>query len=390
MWLMASRTRTMYGPDRVGMFRVRNRFYNAGCGRGQDCPITVVGSCKTTEDTVNSKPYPDSPFDSWEWKVEGCTASGRNSVGSYENKPLLSVLLQRPTVSAPFGSASDTNRVLAQSGPLTPRVHLPLFVYEMKDIPMMLRHAGNLLHGLRRPSGLSPDKEAAAATLAYQFGWAPLMQDLGRMLDFADQTRKRQRQLEKAHSEKGLRRKITLGEETTRQTRTEVLHSSEAFWVESNVHITKTHKDWATVRWIVRDQGQIGRKPTFNEAFRSAYGLNRGHIPIQVWKALPWSWAIDWFGDISNILTANYNSIYYKPKGLNFMRTITVTEEYEPSINFNGGGHPQTFTGGVRTCVRKQRKQAPASTSFRIKLPFLDNFKLSILGSMTILRIRGR
>jgi hypothetical protein len=115
-----------------------------------------------------------------------------------------------PAIAGEESLASLVNRVLATTGPLTPRVNLPLALFELKDVPQMLRHAGNLLHGLRSPSRLNKVKEAAAANLAYKFGWAPIIDDLGKLFDFSAAVRRKQRELKQANSSNGLRRRINL------------------------------------------------------------------------------------------------------------------------------------------------------------------------------------
>lgn len=286
------------------------------------------------------------------------------------------------------------NRIISQTGPLTPKLYLPVSVFELRDIPAMLKHAGDLLHKLthlhRVPTGklkLDPLAEGASATLAYQFGWAPLIQDIGRLCDFADVVRKRQYTLLRAHSSRGVKRKITLLDDSPESVPGgKSLISTYSGLVYSRFTVLNTHKRWATIRWTVRDQSQIGKVPTFNEAFRISYGLNKGYIPIEIWKALPWSWAIDWFADISNVLQANHNMIYYKPSNMCRMSHYKTTYTWEPAKSKDG---KVVFDGGKVISESKQRSVvAYPSPSLSLKLPFLDSFKLSILGSMSILRIK--
>ncbi len=284
--------------------------------------------------------------------------------------------------------SSLTTRALAASGPMTPKVNLPLFIFELKDIPMMLRHAGNLLLKIRRPSGLSPDKEAAAATLAYQFGWAPLIGDLWKLLHFSDSVNRRVKELNGAHSSRGLRRKVNLGSSTWSTAGANTLWSTYGLvYYEIPYTATLGHKDWAVVRWIVRDKSKIGKKFSHSAAFRSALGLNLGQIPITIWKALPWTWLIDWFTGISDTLQANYNMITYRPSRLCVMRTSFNNRSYEQKVT---DAKNYLTSGTVHSTFKERFVVASPSSSPYLRLPFLDNFKLSILGSLTILKIRGR
>lgn len=251
---------------------------------------------------------------------------------------------------------------------------------------MMLRHGGDLLHKIARPHKMDPVAEAASATLAYQFGWKPLIEDIGKMLNFADVVKRRQRVLLGAHSTNGVRRKVNLDQQDGAEGSYSGFISNHLSPSSTRVTPFKNNLKWGTVRWKVRDQSQIGRVPTFNEAFRAAYGLNRGHIPIEIWKAMPWTWAVDWFLDISNILAANYNMIYYKPSSVCIMTTYETKYVIEPITPQNPSRY---YEGGEITLVRKVRTVHSPNPSLSLRLPFLDSFKLSILGSMTVLRLKG-
>lgn len=150
---------------------------------------------------------------------------------------------------------------------------------------------------------------------------------------------------------------------------------------------SRTRKGWGTVRWVIRDSQKIGRLPSHNEAFRSALGFNLGMIPITVWKALPWSWMVDWFADISNVMQANYNMIYYKPTSCCIMEHRTTKMDIKPI----GNGGNITMSPVSNFIERKTRSLGSTSAAkVTLRLPFLDNFKLSILGSLAILGLSGR
>lgn len=276
------------------------------------------------------------------------------------------------------------NRILASTGPLTPRVNLPLALLELKDIPRMLKHAGDLLHNLKSPSGLNAGKEVASATLAYQFGWGPLISDIGKLLDFADAARDRQRVLKNAHRQIGVRRKVNLGSTD------KVL--TDAFWLWSTYGVylaprctrLMSRKAWATIRWRVRDPNQYGKEPSFVEGFRTALGGNLGQVPITVWKALPWSWLIDWFAGISDLMQAHYNMVYYEPFNLCLMQTFRHDMMFEGKFY----GPEQYLEPGSCNATWKERSIVLLPhTEVTLKLPFMDGFKLSILGSLAALRV---
>lgn len=285
-----------------------------------------------------------------------------------------------PTLSTP--------RLLSQTGPLTAKVNLPLFLFELKDVPKMLRHAGDLLHKLERPSGLSPDKEAASATLAFQFGWKPMVEDILKLCDFAKTVERVQRNLVKSREVNGVRRSITFEElKDSRVFPNTALSSDTGTVFRTDLKVDVTRKSYATVRWVARKGQGISTSTSFADAVRISLGLNRGYVPITIWKALPWTWMIDWFADVSNMLTSSYNQIYYEPKSA-WRMSHTEYSLRTPAMTQSG----QSLTALEMKWYSKTRvphSLSAVSNLPTLTLPYMDNFKLSVLGSLAILRIRG-
>jgi hypothetical protein len=331
------------------------------------------------------------PLDAYRVEYTGSIITTNRPNGFTANGIPSGMYLELPgKLATPPPLNSYVNRLLSSTGPLTPRVNLPLFIYELKDIPMMLRHAGNLLHKIRRPSGLDPAKEGAAATLAFQFGWAPLWEDLWKLADFTEAVSKKQQQLERANSEKGLRRKVDLAQDKWTAVGSTTLWSVYGLSLSQSYTSERGYKDWGVVHWKVRDPSRYGRRATHNEALKTALGLNPGQIPISVWKAIPWTWLIDWFTDISNVLQANYNMVYYKPYRLSIMRTSFNNRSYPRIYPISGSSPGECTAGTIKVTYKERYVNNSPSASPTLRLPFLDNFKLSILGSLTILRISSK
>lgn len=325
------------------------------------------------------------------------------TTGSMLTRPsggLLTFPVETPAPSAFYGRdwvnpnnralSTYLNQLLAASGPLSPKIYLPLFIYELKDIPNMLRHAGDLLHKIKRPSGLDPAKELAAANLAWKFGWDPLIGDLGKLLNFADAARRQQHRIAQANTARGIRRKVHLGEESA----SVGVPPSLGLWSVYGLNISTdtfhgsaNSKVWGTVRWTVRDPKRYGYKPSFNESLRTALGLNLGHIPIAIWKALPWTWMVDWFADISNVMQINYNSIYYKPSRASIMRQTTLVARHQ-RVPVSGGPLNEVSEGQAIVTFHERYANNSPSASVTLRLPFMDSYKLSVLGSLAILRMK--
>lgn len=281
--------------------------------------------------------------------------------------------------------------VLSQGGPENPTANLPLFVYELGDIPRMLRHAGNLLGkgvGLVAPdpSIRGASREIASAIISYQFGWAPLIQDITKMIGLAEAIDRRQRELEKLKERKGLRRKLKLWEGSATTQGSEILSTVYGRYIEQDYISNKRRKMWGTVRWKPRFPWLWRKNPSWIDAFRSVTGTNASMIPITVWKALPWSWAIDWFTNASNVFLATRNIVLYKPSLVCIMRETSgdafYMEKKYTNKRFITPGH-------IRTRYMERFVYNPTIDA-TLRVPFMDPFRLSVLGSLSVLAITGR
>lgn len=384
---MTSRTRTRESDMQYGRidYTSGQSVLSSRVGKYEKC-TDVIGDMFDSNGNLK-----DHTFEMVTTTIHGHTTNGVKPAGNNGQATFTNVINTFPSAGSEIVISSSEKdqlrvRLLASTGPLTPKVNLPLFIFELKDIPMMLKHAGDLLHKIRSPSGLSPHKEAAAATLAYQFGWAPLIGDIAKLINFSELVKRRQVELDKANSQRGLQRRMTFETKSQSQSKDNVLFTSDMGFIYGSTTATQTTKSWATVRWKPKGGQRYGRKPSHNEAFRTALGLSPGQIPITVWKALPWSWMIDWFADISNVMQANYNMIFYSPSAINFMENRVIEISTSGGTNTYGSVSP-----GIWRRERKLRSQLSTSTAkVTMRVPYLDTFKLSILGSLAILGLTGR
>nr|UJQ85089.1 MAG: hypothetical protein 1 [Leviviridae sp.] len=295
-------------------------------------------------------------------------------------------------------------KILARTGPMTPKVNVPLFLYELKDVPAMIRHAGDTLHklsdlGMSKISGLSAAREAASANLAYKFGWEPLISDIGKIAKIAEYAKKRQEFLMKTQEVMGAVSKAYLGSETYTNSGDYdgpypfgnwMITFTEPRTFKKKVTVTR----WCSARWRYRDFQPLYYSENPVTPFQAVTGLNTPNIPVTVWKALPWTWLSDWFVDISSTMQAAQNLVYFEPTDICFMEhRLYEVEISGASIvkNTNGGGAFGTCTPLRYTLETKLRHVFNTEDiTPQPKLPMWDDFKLSVLGSLATLRLLGR
>jgi len=280
--------------------------------------------------------------------------------------------------------SADVANILARSNPNRPSVSLPVFVAELKDLPGLIRFVGRST--IQHARNLVRDGKAtlAEANVAYQFGMAPLYSDLAKMFDFSDLVERKRNQLERLHSKGGLKRRITVGEASAQ-------HDNAPGLMEGTPEIhgffrkKTTGRRWATVRWrpvytSIPSASQLDR-----EAWMSTFGM---HLSLaDFWELLPWSWLIDYFTNIGDLLSAHRGGIPVEYSDVCVMTHMRTTMECVVTRVVPRGVIVQGTT--IRTVESKAR--APVSSSIILpsaKLPFLGAGQLSILASLSILKTR--
>jgi len=280
-----------------------------------------------------------------------------------------------PTLPSPSNDYWIT-KALANLNLSRPVVDLPLFIFEFKDFPRMLKGLGQVLSGKIRPDSI-PNGH-----LAYQFGWKPLFSDLMNLLNLADSIEDRKRLLMNAMKKGGTRVNRSLGSFDLAR----ASYGDPFIWespvangpwtIAANVNWDGYEKAWYTARLSVNPNSlPSGNLETI--AARAVLGLNLSASTL--WNMLPWSWLIDYFTNVGDMLNSSRGYIPFQVKRLNVM----VYQEYKRSlaklpshIEYGGGGGKVT---------RKNRVQSPAIARLAFK-PFLTNGQLANLAALIMAR----
>lgn len=289
-------------------------------------------------------------------------------------------------VDPPFAAVPpyDVANIWARTNPSRASVLLPAAIFELKDLPDMIRQAGRFLKTARRdwPSLVRPGKETrdlASANLALQFGWAPLVSDLVKMSKFQSSVDKRRKEIMDNTSSGGYRRRITLG------TSTLGISGSRAVSFGNYRNFTipyagkSTSKQWAVVKWRPTSPGTSILPQSDAELRRQLAGLTLSQALINAWEVLPWSWLIDYFTNIGDVLQAG-NRHYATPLSGSVMTTITTEVSHS---TFDQGD--DRLSAGTVTIVRKVRAPLGAIT-LNASVPTLGAAQLSILSSLLVVK----
>lgn len=289
-----------------------------------------------------------------------------------------------PDPSNYFGSMSNARRnelawtILSKTNPSRPHVGVPAALGELRELPQLVKGWGG---GLLR--------NAAKGNLTWRFGLAPMISDLRKLLKFTDGVNKRIRYLKKLRDGKTLRTRCNLGNQmaSTAPSRT-IIHSVGAS-IYGRRYTTYTEQLWGSAEWKLLPDSvlpQLSDDEIGNFARRLAGGFTTHGAIEAAWELTPWSWLIDWFSNVGEILQATNNSVGCTWGRIAIMRQTQsrVTTDYDPV----GSDTWPTFIGwyNMHFTSKERFVGIPVVPVPLPRLPIIDGGKFSILLSLAALR----
>lgn len=297
-----------------------------------------------------------------------------------------------PATPVPSDSDSMVNAASRQNinRPIT---DVPVFLIELRDLPWMLKSAGDGIRFAKSLSKLEKDAlwdipyQAADKFLGYEFGIKPLVRDLRNMVGFMSNVSKKLDDLDQLYSQAGT------GQSKSSTVYTDVAENSPGDYYLTGLYqetnrfhfvVQTERKKWVSMKWR-----PIGPPPENDAgklalAISLAYGLNISFSTL--WEAMPWSWMVDWFSNIGDILHNNRNTIPVNATGSCVM--FQTRTRYASAYRVSGSGGYPTFP--KRTSRLTQTRSAGVSTgggSIARDSAFLNAEQLSVLVSLVVARI---
>lgn len=287
----------------------------------------------------------------------------------------------------------------ARTSPSRPYVDVPVNIIELGDVSHLLHDAGEeLVHRLLVPRGrrkgrrgiINNDSWAGLAVpsgyrtlgtgnIVYNFGIAPLVGDLVKLVNFTDQVNRRVSDMEKLfNSPTGYRRTVRIGSYSGSQTKVLTCQSNQAtitsgFTGRTAVDL-KVH-----CRWKPTSVPTELRAP---DAMRAA--ARRAVLGMTVdlstaWEAMPWSWLLDWCGNVGTFLKANRNIIPATLQGVHILKHTRTTW----TCPFYQSG---SLTMSPISFSRESKTRNPSFVAPVAHFPFLDGRQVGILASLAVTR----
>lgn len=304
---------------------------------------------------------------------------------SYVTLPGPSTFCQVNLGQAPQPSWTASN-LWARTNPTRPAVRLPVFWLELRDIPDMIRQAGRFLKHARNWRQYvrrgSESRDLATANLAFQFGWQPLLGDLLKLAMFQDAVEKRRKVIEKATAQGGYRLRFSLGGSSTAITGSGYLNFGSYANFFMSWKGTSVSESWVSLKWKPTPGGPgIPRRD--DDLRRYLTGMHLSQQLANAWEALPWSWLIDYFAGVGDILDAG-NHHAATPAGGSVMCTVTSTATHPAS----GVSGVILSSGELRQVWKYRTPIGGIGLGDIARIPTLGTGQLSILGSLAM--IKGR
>lgn len=299
------------------------------------------------------KPY-SGYYSSW-FNNYACTyIRGRDADGTR--------VLSLPDMPSNSWCATDC---VAKTNPNREEVSVPLFLYEIREIPALIKGFGDRII-----------RAYADAHLRYEFGIKPMAADLVKFASFSHMFHKRMKEIERLN-ERGLRRTIHHGSWSESQHYSGNLHSNGATFLGKPMTKTTTAEKWSYVKWTPnRDTLDMDPREMMQKVLRVVYGLS---VDSQfLWNAIPWSWLVDWGTNMGDYLSTRRNLIGASHSPVEVM-THTTTET---SFGSHRDGTAALSPGRIVHETKVRRRSNP---SISAHLPIMNSRQFSILGSLAVL-----
>lgn len=377
---------------------------------------------KKTMTDSSGLPYIPSFMYNYEYRPPIMLYNGTYNGGLFKDR-FVDVPLAVPSDSAVLNCLSVPkwdlwkSMALRNSNPNTPVVDLPLFLFELHELPSLIsstwrtyrRVSENFDPGpefaiaySRLRDGLSLSQAqrdtlrtseyfrstdqalsaAGEANLAYWFGWRPMVDDLLTLFSFQDAIHKRIEELRAFAKGYRVNKRLLTRGTSTRLSSGGYVVAGKWLHVTSNFDVEAQEEIWYCMDVRLKtDLSKFSQQEFYSLAKRLVLGLQ---VNLETaWNAVPFSWLADWFGNFSEVLSETRNLVDFEREWLNIMfHSYGAIKAHAKLLTTIAGP-----TEGQGTFDRKYRQvwQKP-QTSLSLQLPLVDAFRVGILSSLFAVR----
>ncbi len=347
-----------------------------------DPPQSGISDYEDCQDTTMAPPFiNDHPLMITRWTSNPLTINGESTWNGFgpiqfrDYKPSG----RANYANAPTPSTIDygywVTKALGNLDPYKPVVDLPVFAFELKDLPGMLKDLGKVLSGKIKPS------DVPGGYLAYRFGWAPLVSDVKSMFDFTKQVDNRVRYFRNLESGSTGKRTLFDGEikRDVQSNGYQILAgvpSTGSYGYQADIETTEHIRIWATANAKLTMELPNNELGLRRLSARAAYGLTLR--PESFWDAIPWTWLSDYMLNVGDFLAASSGLTRFKVTRLNIM----ATQDCRSSLVNTRLAGGISSTNSLLQTVRKSRSAFINPMPTIAATPFLTSGQTAILGAL--------
>lgn len=320
-----------------------------------------------------------------------------------------------------YSSMSETAENYGATGwdrfrPVRPLMDLGQTVGELRESKDLFKLAGAgqmaglLARGFAEPlvkaikGALWNLKIQAGLTLGWEFGWKPFLGDLYTLVHETEKLEKRIRQLRKTNGQ-WVRRRGTISSSVTMGSPTQqaslMLPAMISYFYPPGGATLATRQEsnfdviWfsATMKFWIPELA-MPESDTSNYSSRlRRHMMGVSFTPSTAWELIPWSWLVDWFGNIGHVIANIVNNSYDQlvAKWAYVMRTrkrIITYDQTQPWLIGDGSGQPGPTSRCRTTLVGVCKERAVASPyGFGFDWPDFTDRQTAILTALGILRV---
>lgn len=367
---MYARKRWRRGPARTGRMIINGV---------PQTPISFDSSSEYMEDIVGNSSGDNNMYSSQVSQSSGVinhSRENRNFVTGkflhftswinypYDNRDAIDNAPLPTTWAGLPSDVSSATIAASRSNPGSPGVDLPLLLFELKDLPDMIRQTGIQFLGRRKPSHVRNN-------LNNDFGWAPLIGDLSKLLKFQEMVDNRISILRDLHEGKTHTRTVTVFSDSYTVKQDKRLYSGFLEALHGTVTTRVSVKKWASIKWVPTVQPPGLQRNIHREAVQLVLGLRLR--PRALWDAMPWSWLVDWYSNVGDFLQATDNTYAT-------FASACVMERYSADTTIIPT-HGSLVKGATQGTIRRTTKSRKANIpiSLTAESPLLGAKQLSIL-----------
>jgi hypothetical protein len=320
-------------------------------GPGDNAPLTV-SKWEMSGGIINNDFY--SYFGGW---FQNYFADGMSEA----NFPHLDVW------SGGISNPEAATMAAARTSPSSAYVDAIANVLEIADIAQLIKNTGETLL-----------KKAARSNLKVQFGMLPLVRDLDKLIAFQNQAMRRVQVIKKLRDTGSYRKTVDIGVYNGVANDFLVLQSADAF-----IRVARTIETVHGIRAHCRWKPSVDLSHMDNQAMHALARAAVVNLRVDysaLWEAMPWSWLIDWCGNVGTYLKSQRNIV---PASLD---SVTVMRHTKTKHRTDGYSDPSS---GNRTMTpafvtRETKSRATSFVSLTAHWPFLSANQMGILASLSV------